>query len=67
MASPKTRRRVRRHGGHAPANTATRKLPLVQVLIDAHRSLDNLERPHALVGGLAVSARAEPRTTRDTQ
>ena len=31
----------------------------------AARTLAELRRPHALVGGLAVSARAEPRFTRD--
>ena len=30
-----------------------------------HDALDELERPHALVGGLAVSVRARPRLTRD--
>lgn len=65
MAATKARGGARRRGGTLTAARATRALPLVQALIAAHRSLEQLEVPHALVGGLAVSARATPRTTRD--
>lgn len=65
MAATKARGGARRRGGTPTAARRTRALPLVQALIAAHRSLEQLEVPHALVGGLAVSARATPRTTRD--
>jgi hypothetical protein len=35
------------------------------VLVRTLTDLDELSIPHALVGGLAVSARVEPRMTRD--
>ncbi len=38
---------------------------LIQSLAAAADDLNELQRPFALVGGLAVSARAEPRFTRD--
>ncbi len=38
---------------------------ILAALVSVHRLLSELGRRHALVGGLAVSARAEPRTTRD--
>ncbi len=40
-------------------------LKLSDALLRAHHALATIEAKHALVGGLAVSARAEPRTTRD--
>lgn len=39
--------------------------PVIAALRKAARDLDELGRGWALIGGLAVSARAEPRTTRD--
>lgn len=39
--------------------------PLARALREVCADLAALEVPHALVGGLAVSARAEPRLTRD--
>jgi hypothetical protein len=44
---------------------ARRVPPLEAALRRVVRDLDGLSVPWALVGGLAVSARAEPRTTRD--
>ncbi|HEU4403851.1 MAG TPA: nucleotidyl transferase AbiEii/AbiGii toxin family protein [Polyangiaceae bacterium] len=44
---------------------ARRVPPLEAALRQVVRDLDELGVPWALVGGLAVSARAEPRTTRD--
>lgn len=41
------------------------RTPVAQALIEAARVLRELGRPYAVVGGLAVSARAEPRLTRD--
>lgn len=43
----------------------TRINPVIAALRKAARDLDELGRGWALIGGLAVSARAEPRTTRD--
>lgn len=39
--------------------------PVIEALRKAGKDLDDLGRGWALIGGLAVSARAEPRTTRD--
>lgn len=39
--------------------------PLAETLRRVAEDLRKLKRPWALIGGLAVSARAEPRTTRD--
>jgi predicted nucleotidyltransferase len=39
--------------------------PVTAALVQAAKDLDDLGRRWALIGGLAVSARAEPRTTRD--
>lgn len=39
--------------------------PVIAALRQTARDLDELARGWALIGGLAVSARAEPRTTRD--
>lgn len=44
---------------------ATRLSRVERALRDVARALDQRSRRWALVGGLAVSARAEPRTTRD--
>lgn len=60
MAASKTRRgarRRRRPDSSAPPRAAG---PLTQALIDIRVVLDELEMNYALVGGLAVSARAEP-------
>ena len=65
MAATKTRSKARRHGGKSPPPRATSRPPLVEALIRVHRDLETLGASHALVGGLAVSARAVPRTTRD--
>lgn len=43
----------------APLNAVERALDRIV------RELSDIGTPHALIGGLAVSARAEPRTTRD--
>ncbi len=64
MATPKTRRGARRRRGPI-AKMAPPTGSLAQALIDIRALLDLLEVDYALVGGLAVSARAEPRTTRD--
>lgn len=40
-------------------------MTLTETLARTSRALEALGRPHALVGGLAVSVRAEPRFTRD--
>ncbi len=65
MATSKTRRGARRRLGPDSSTPSPRATgPLTQALIDI-RVLDGLEMKYALVGGLAVSARAEPRTTRD--
>lgn len=65
MADPKTRRGTRRRKGQTSPGAGVRRPPLVEALIRIHEALNVLGARHALVGGLAVSARAEPRTTRD--
>ncbi|HMY20568.1 MAG TPA: nucleotidyl transferase AbiEii/AbiGii toxin family protein [Polyangium sp.] len=39
--------------------------PVISTLLQASKDLEAMGRRWALIGGLAVSARAEPRTTRD--
>ncbi len=65
MASTKTRSGARGRGGHSKSLFPFRSTPLVQALTQIHVDLVEMDVSHALIGGLAVSARAEPRTTRD--
>ena len=64
MAKRTTRRKVRRRPRRASA-VAAPKPALATALREACETLDDLDVAYALVGGLAVSARAEPRLTRD--
>lgn len=63
MAKRTSRRGARRQ--RRPARSVATAPTLADALRDACHVLEELRVPHALVGGLAVSARAEPRLTRD--
>lgn len=65
MAPHSPRRGARRRGGKSPVAAPAPTGLLVEALKTIHADLGELGARHALVGGLAVSARAEPRTTRD--
>jgi hypothetical protein len=64
MARRTTRGTTRRRG-RATRNVAAPGGPLTAALQKIRDDLTDLEVAYALVGGLAVSARAEPRLTRD--
>lgn len=63
MAAKKTGGRARRRGG--ARHTVAPNQGLAQAVSRVAAELDAADAQYALVGGLAVSARAEPRTTRD--
>lgn len=63
MANRTPRRRTRRQPGSRRVLASS--VPLVQALATVCSELSVLGVDYALVGGLAVSARAEPRLTRD--
>jgi len=52
-------------GQSRPRRIVAAQTPLSRALTRVHADLTALEVPYALVGGLAVSARANPRLTRD--
>jgi len=64
MAPPPSRRGTRRRA-RPRRLVAAPTSSLVEAVARACASLEALDAPFALVGGLAVSARAEPRLTRD--
>lgn len=63
MANRPTRRRARRRA--RPRRSVARTPPLATAIRRVCADLDAAGLSYALVGGLAVSARAEPRLTRD--
>ncbi len=66
MAAGAARRRVRRRVGQTDCLAEAQALSRIEAALRrAARDLDTLDRRWALVGGLAVSARTEPRFTRD--